>query len=259
MSDSIKAVPQKLAAFFQEHPKIALAFSGGVDSSYLLYAATACGADVCAYFVATPFQPVFEREDVLRMKDLLSAKLTVIEHDILLNETVARNPEDRCYHCKTELMRRIIAHANADGYPYLMDGTNASDDAEDRAGMRALGELRILSPLRLCGVTKADVRALSREAGLFTWDKPAYACLATRIPTGTKIEADMLKRVERAENALFSLGFTDFRVRYAGGAAKIQLPEKQFSLFFERCDAIREALSPDFSDIWLDLRARVGA
>ena len=136
-------------------------------------------------------------------------------------------------------------------------GTNASDEAADRPGMRALDELEVLSPLRICGLTKTDIRALSKQAGLFTHDKPAYACLATRVPTGTPITQDALGRVERAENALFALGFTDFRVRVLDdNRAKLQAPAAQLARIIELREQIISVLSSYFEDILLDLRAR---
>ncbi|MFR6277963.1 MAG: 7-cyano-7-deazaguanine synthase, partial [Acutalibacter sp.] len=173
----------ELRDFFQECPKVALGFSGGVDSAYLLYAALDHGAQVRPYFIKTAFQPQFELEDARRLCAQLGVELTVVELDVLQIPGVAENPPDRCYHCKRALFGRLRQQAQADGYTVLIDGTNASDDAGDRPGMRALGELSVRSPLRECGITKAQVRALSKEAGLFTWDKPAYACLATRVPT----------------------------------------------------------------------------
>lgn len=224
----------ELQGFFHEHPKAALGFSGGVDSSYLLWAARQCGADVRPYYIKTAFQPEFEFEDAKRLCREIGAELTVLELDALSDPAVAANPADRCYHCKRNLFGTLAARALADGYTLLLDGTNASDDAGDRPGMRALRELSVRSPLRECGLTKARIRALSRKAGLFTWDKPAYACLATRVPTGETITAEKLQKTERAEALLFSLGFRDFRVRYFAGAARIQLPEAQLPLALER-------------------------
>ena len=146
--------------------------------------------------------------------------------------------------------------AARDGYPVLMDGTNASDDAGDRPGMRAIRELSVRSPLRECGITKAEVRRRSKEAGLFTWDKPAYACLATRIPTGDEITAGFLQKVEQAEDRLFSLGFTDFRVRVFHTAARLQLPEDQMAEALARRREIQTELKPYFSEVFLDLQGR---
>ena len=202
-----------LQEFFTEHPKAALGFSGGVDSSYLLYAGIKAGADIRPYFIKTAFQPEFELEDAKRLCAQLGAELHIIELDALANPDVVKNPANRCYYCKTGLFGTLQQRAKADGYTVLLDGTNASDDAGDRPGMKALTEMSVLSPLRLCGLSKAQIRELSREAGLFTWDKPAYACLATRVPTGEAITEALLARVEGAEQVLFSLGFTDFRVR----------------------------------------------
>lgn len=245
-----------LETFFQENPVVALGFSGGVDSSYLLYAGMHFGAKVKAYYVKAAFQPQFELEDALRMASILGADLTVIETDILSVPHVAENPSNRCYYCKTAIFSLIKETAAKDGYSILLDGTNASDDSGDRPGMRALEELSIRSPLKECGITKSEVRRLSKGAGLFTWDKPAYACLATRVPAGTAITAEMLSRIERAENALFAMGFTDFRVRLTGSAAKLQFPESQMPEVLKRREDIIEQLHADFDSILLDLAGR---
>ena len=246
----------ELRDFFQECPKVALGFSGGVDSAYLLYAALDHGAQVRPYFIKTAFQPQFELEDARRLCAQLGVELTVLELDVLQVPGVVENPPDRCYHCKRALFGRLRQQAQADGYTVLIDGTNASDDAGDRPGMRALGELSVRSPLRECGITKAQVRALSKEAGLFTWDKPAYACLATRIPTGTPITRKDLKRVERAECALEALGFRDFRVRLFHGAARLQLPGQQLERAAKERERILQALAPWFDTVLLDLKER---
>lgn len=246
----------ELRDFFQECPKVALGFSGGVDSAYLLYAALDHGAQVRPYFIKTAFQPQFELEDARRLCAQLGVELTVVELDVLQIPGVAENPPDRCYHCKRALFGRLRQQAQADGYTVLIDGTNASDDAGDRPGMRALGELSVRSPLRECGITKAQVRALSKEAGLFTWDKPAYACLATRVPTGEAITPETLRKVEAAEEALFSLGYSDLRVRVFHGAARLQLPGQQLEQAAKEREAISQALSPWFDTVLLDLKER---
>ena len=246
----------ELRDFFQECPKVALGFSSGVDSAYLLYAALDHGAQVRPYFIKTAFQPQFELEDARRLCAQLGVELTVLELDVLQIPGVAENPPDRCYHCKRALFGRLRQQAQADGYTVLIDGTNASDDAGDRPGMRALGELSVRSPLRECGITKAQVRALSKEAGLFTWDKPAYACLATRVPAGETITADLLARVEGAEDALFRLGYTDFRVRVFHSAARLQLPRGQMERAVREAENIQAALKPYFAPVLLDLEGR---
>ena len=245
-----------LDRFFQEHPRAALAFSGGVDSAYLLWAGVRAGAEVRPYFIKTPFQPQFELEDARRLCGQLGMELAEIQFDILTDPQAAANPADRCYHCKKRLFSLLRERAAADGFPLLLDGTNASDDAGDRPGMRALRELEVRSPLRECGLTKARIRQLSRQAGLFTWDKPSYACLATRVPTGRPITRDALEKVERGEEALSGLGFVDFRLRLTPDGCKLQVRAEQFPLVQERRADILAALEPDFSQITLDLRPR---
>ena len=245
-----------LKQFFQENPRCALGFSGGVDSAYLLYAGVKAGADIRPYFIKTAFQPAFELADARKLAEGLGAEVTVLELDALADPRVAANPADRCYYCKQNLFRTLKDRAIADGYPVLLDGTNASDEAGDRPGMRALAELSVRSPLRECGLTKAEIRARSREAGLFTWDKPAYACLATRVPAGEAITADLLARVEGAEDALFRLGYTDFRVRVFHGAARLQLPRGQMERAVREAEELRQALKPYFTPILLDLEGR---
>lgn len=245
-----------LSEFFAQHPRAALGFSGGVDSAYLLYAAVACGADVQPYFIKTAFQPQFELDDARRLCDGLGVALTVLETDILQCAAVAENGPERCYHCKRALFSLLAARAAQDGYPLLLDGTNASDDVQSRPGMRALRELQVRSPLRECGLTKPEIRRLSKEAGLFTWDKPAYACLATRIPTGTPITAEALRATEEAEGFLFSLGLRDFRVRFFGGAARLQVPQSQLPLVLSLREQIVTELRPRYGAVLLDLEVR---
>lgn len=245
-----------LQEFFTEHPKAALGFSGGVDSSYLLYAGIKAGADIRPYFIKTSFQPEFELEDAKRLCAQLGAELHIIKLDALTNPDVVKNPPNRCYYCKTGLFGTLQQRAKADGYTVLLDGTNASDDAGDRPGMKALTEMSVLSPLRLCGLSKAQIRELSREAGLFTWDKPAYACLATRVPTGEAITEALLARVEGAEQVLFSLGFTDFRVRVFYDAARVQLKPAQMQQALSRRSEILENMKPYFKIVLLDLNGR---
>lgn len=247
-----------LQDFFRANPKAALAFSGGTDSAYLLWAASQWAQDVKAYYVHSPFQPAFELSDAKRLAEELRMPMTVLEADVLSVPGAAANGPDRCYHCKTALFTLLKEAALADGYTLLIDGTNASDDAGDRPGMRALKELAVRSPLRECGITKAEVRQRSREADLFTWDKPAYACLATRVPTGTAITPEALTAVEGAENALAALGYRDFRVRLFHGAAKLELTEHDFMRAAGEREAVKAALSPWFKTVLLDCNTRTG-
>ena len=246
-----------LKSFFVKNADVALGFSGGVDSSYLLYAGLKYGARVRPYFIKTQFQPKFELDDAMKMADLLGAELTVIDKDILANKTIAENPANRCYYCKTEIFNALRAQAIADGCGIIIDGTNVSDDAGDRPGMRAISELSVRSPLRECGFTKGEVRALSKEAGLFTWDKPAYACLATRIPFGTMITEELLDKTEKSENRLTELGFSNFRVRIQDDStAKLQFTDEQIEIALYKREEIKVVLKKYFSNILLDLEVR---
>lgn len=242
--------------FFNKNKRAAVAFSGGVDSAYLLYAAKQCGADVRAYYVKSVFQPQFELDDALRLAEELDVELKEIKVDVLAENEVASNPCNRCYYCKKIIFSEIIKAAKNDGLTLLLDGTNASDDVGDRPGMQALQELKVRSPLRECGLTKQEIRRLSKEAGLFTWDKPAYACLATRIPSGTEITKEKLFKTEQAENFLFDLGFKDFRVRMLGDAAKLQVPADQFGKVLEKKKKIITELKKYYSSVLLDLEER---
>lgn len=231
-----------LDEYLKRHNKIALAYSGGVDSAYLLYAAISADIDVTAYYVKTEFQPEFEYQDAVRLASDLGARLKVIEASVTSDDMVASNPPDRCYYCKQLIMGTIIKHAAIDGYEVLADGTNASDDISDRPGYRALQELAVLSPLRDCGLTKDRIRQLSKEANLFTWDKPAYACLATRVKCGELITDEILKRVERAEDYLMDLGFSDFRVRVSNNIARLEINKKQADMYESNANVIQSQI-----------------
>ena len=245
-----------LQNFFSQNQKVALAFSGGVDSAYLLYAAIQAGCDIYAYYVNSAFQPEFELEDAKRLSKELGVAMTVLELDVLADSNITANPANRCYFCKKNIFSKIIEAAKADGYNVIIDGNNASDDADDRPGMKAVQELQVRSPLRECGITKSEVRRLSKEAGLFTWDKPAYACLATRIPTGVTITAEKLHATEISEKALSDLGFTDFRIRLSGNDAKIQVREEQLEKLLIYRKEILEKLKPYYTSVTVDLEVR---
>lgn len=245
-----------LKEFFEKNDTVAIAFSGGVDSAYLLYAAKNSGAKLKAYYVKSDFQPQFELEDAKRLAAALEVEMEVLEVDILEDETIRTNPKNRCYFCKKRIFEAIKNAAVKDGYHLLLDGTNASDDVNDRPGMKALEELKVLSPLRICGLTKSEIRSLSKQAGLFTHDKPAYACLATRVKTLEEITKKRLNAIEKSEDYLFSMGFKDFRVRTCGTMAKLQLKEEQLGLLVEHREQILKELQQYFTEVVLDLEVR---
>ncbi len=246
----------ELREYFEQNSRVALAYSGGVDSTYLLYAAIEAGADVTAYYVKSVFQPEFEYREAMEYADAMGAKVRVLDFDVLADENIAANPEDRCYWCKKQIMGSILAAAESDGYKVLIDGTNASDDAGARPGMRALTELEVRSPLRLAGLTKAEVRRLSRAAKLPGWDKPAYACLATRIASGERITERRLEIVEEAEDYLMKLGFDDLRVRTSGSSALIQVKGSQFDKLEAQKEEIFAEFSKHFDSVSIDSNTR---
>lgn len=245
-----------LKEFFTQNPSVALAFSGGVDSAYLLYAGIKWAERFRAYYIKGPFQPEFEYEDAKRLAQQLGCEMTVLQLDVLSVPEAAANGPRRCYYCKKAGFSRLTEQAKADGFDLVIDGTNASDDEGDRPGMQAIRELGVRSPLQECGLTKADIRQLSKEAGLFTWDKPSYACLATRVATGETITGETLEKIEMAETDLFGLGFTDFRVRTSGGNAKLQVTARQMQAVMLHREEIVQKLGGLFKEVTLDLKAR---
>ncbi|MBS5451765.1 MAG: ExsB family transcriptional regulator [Coriobacteriia bacterium] len=175
-----------------------LAFSGGVDSSYLLAELLREGFDVKAYTISTAFQLPRDTTDALRLARELGAEHELIEVDIFSRDEVCANPADRCYRCKHVVFGTILQHMAVDGRTVLLDATNASDDPARRPGFRAMRELGVVSPLRAAGMTKDDVRAASRGLGLFTADKPSFACFAVRVPTDTRITPETLAVARRS-------------------------------------------------------------
>ena len=247
----------ELEQFWMAHPTAAIAFSGGVDSAYLLYSAVKAGAQVKAYYVKSPFQPQFELEDAQKLAAQLGFPMEILPLDVLRVPHVKENPQNRCYYCKQALFTAIMRKAYSDGFSLLLDGTNASDQVADRPGMQALKELSVRSPLRECGLTKAQIRRRSKDAGLFTSDKPAYACLATRIPTGEEITPEKLRQTEAAESFLMELGLRDFRVRFREDAALIQVTQRDLQTVLEHRETIVNRLKEDYRSVMLDLEVRV--
>ena len=246
-----------LAEFFKTHEKAAIAFSGGVDSSYLAYAAKKCGADIRAYYVKSAFQPSFELNDAERFAKTYEIDLHVLNNDILSCSEITSNDCKRCYFCKQLIFKNIADAAEKDGFKIILDGTNASDDESDRPGMRAAKEFNVLSPLKECGLIKNDIRILSRKAGLFTANKPSNSCLATRIKTNEPITAEKLKKIEAAESFLFELGFTDFRVRLSGDTARLQFPRNQYERALDRKQTILNKMKIYFPSVLSEFEVRI--
>lgn len=214
--------------------RVAVAFSGGVDSALLLYAAReALGAQASALTAESAFFPAREGAGSRGFCERYGIAQTMVAFDCLAAAGVADNPPERCYWCKRALMGQLMEAARRQG-AQLVEGSNASDALVRRPGAAALGELGVASPLADAGLTKADVRAAARALGLAVWDKPSLACLATRFPYGERITEEGLRAVDAAEQALLAEGFTQVRVRAHGDVARIEaLPEELPALLDE--------------------------
>lgn len=202
-----------------------VAFSGGVDSTLLLSESVeVLGDRVLAVTASSATYFPEEIAQAKRLAELIGARIEVIETDELENEDFVANPSNRCYYCKGELFGRLAEIARRERLEAVIDGTNADDLGDHRPGRQAARELGVRSPLLEAGLTKADIRALSRARGLPNWDKPALACLASRFPYGTRITRPELERIAAAERYLRGLGFNQLRVRHHGEIARIEVP-----------------------------------
>jgi pyridinium-3,5-biscarboxylic acid mononucleotide sulfurtransferase len=220
---------EKLDIILKELKSFVVAFSGGVDSSFLLYRANALKkTEMIGITIRTPYIPKYEIDEAIEFARAFSIKHKVI--DLGFHESIRNNPEDRCYLCKKILFTELLSFARENGYRHIIDGTNADDIGDFRPGIKALRELEIKSPLLEAGLTKKDIRELLHREGISIWDKPAMACLLTRIPYNTRISNGMLEMIEQAEYFLLNKGYPGTRVRIHGDLARIEcLPA-----FFER-------------------------
>lgn len=225
-----------LKNMLKEYGKVAIAFSGGVDSSFLLKAAcdTLGKNNVFPVTLRSSVNPEAEMQEAECFLKELAVEYKIIDVDIFSIPEFKHNPIDRCYICKKKIFQQIIALAAERGFDIVADGTNADDEGDYRPGMKALAELNVKSPLQACGITKDEIRGWSQEMGLHTWNKPSLACLASRIPYGEEISEEKLKRVEMAEQYLLALGFTQLRVRCHGNLARIELLPDEIRKFFEK-------------------------
>jgi uncharacterized protein len=229
MNEDLRRKYERLKAVLGELGGVVIAYSGGADSSLLLKVAVdVLGPRALAVTATSPTYPPKEVEEATRLARELGARHRIIGTDELEMDAFANNPPERCYYCKTELFQKLLDIAREEGLAVVADGANLDDVGDYRPGLRAGAELGVRSPLREAGLTKDDVRALSRELGLPTWDKPSFACLASRFPYGDRITADSLKQVAAAEQMIRELGFQQIRVRHHGDTARIEVDPTEF-------------------------------
>ncbi|HEY4717364.1 MAG TPA: ATP-dependent sacrificial sulfur transferase LarE [bacterium] len=208
---------------------VLIAYSGGVDSTFLLKVAhDTLNSKAVALTAISPTYPPEEIEEAKRLCNKIGIKQILADSNEMNEPNFASNPPDRCYYCKTELFDICVEKAKEEGLSYILDGTNADDEIDYRPGRKAAKEHSILSPLKEAGFTKQEIRELSREMGIDTWDKPSFACLSSRFPYGTEITDGRLRIIGDAERFLKTLGFRIFRVRYHDKIARLELGEEDF-------------------------------
>jgi uncharacterized protein len=225
---------QSLKDIIKEKESAAIAFSGGVDSTFLLKVANEVLADkVVAVTATSSTYPKRELNEAIKYAEDMKVKHIIISSEELDIEGFALNPKNRCYYCKKELYTKINNIAKEEGVNYVFDGSNLDDTGDYRPGMQAAKELHVISPLKEAGLTKEDIRELSKDLGLLTWNKPSFACLSSRFPYGNKITLSKLTMVDKAEQILLDMGITQVRVRHHGEIARIEVEPSEREKFFD--------------------------
>ncbi len=249
----------KLKNLLQEMKSVVVAFSGGVDSTFLLRVARdVLGVDnVLALTATSPTYPEFEFEQSCELAAGMGVRQLVVESDELKIPGFAQNDRRRCYHCKKELFSICRDKAAELGFAFILDGSNTDDLGDYRPGRDAAAELAVRSPLLEAGLSKDDIRTLSRQLGLPTWNKQPFACLSSRFPYGTEITAERLAQLDRCETFLRLNGFVNYRVRYHGETARIEVAPEDIPRLAEpplRDAVVREFKAAGFTYVALDLQ-----
>ena len=245
---TLKEKERRLKEIIKGLKSVVVAYSGGVDSTLVLkMCQDVLGEKVLAVTAKSETYPAVELDDAEAMTRKLGVPYRVIETKELEIAGFSRNPPDRCYWCKKELFQQLRMLAREEGYKNVVDGANYEDGSDFRPGLRAGRELGVVSPLKEAHFTKADVRKLSRHLGLSTWDKPSYACLASRFPYGDEITREKLIRVARAEEFLREAGFKELRVRAHGDVARIEVAKDHLAALLKR--PLRERLIASFKKL----------
>ena len=249
---------RRLTELLQGMDRALVAYSGGVDSTFLLkIARDVLGDKVEGVLAVSESLDRNESRSAVRTAETIGVPIRLIETEEYEREEYRRNGPDRCYHCKTELFSRLRQLAAEEGVPYVLDGSNADDLRDYRPGLRARTEQGVRSPLAEVGLTKSDIRAFSHALDLPTWDKPAAPCLSSRIPYGFRVTSAKLRQVEEAEAALRVLGFAVVRVRHHDTVARIEVPVEEFSRLLEsdtRAEVIRRVKAAGFTFVSLDIQ-----
>lgn len=238
---------RELVSYIENLGSVAVAFSGGVDSSFLLAVSNiALGDKSAGITINSPALPAYELEDSKRIAAYIGARHIIIESPEIEKE-VKKNPVNRCYFCKKIEFGSVIEEALRLGLRNVIDGSNADDLKDFRPGMKATRELKVFSPLLELGITKSEVREFSKELGLPTWDKPAYACLFSRIPYGQEIRSEDLVKVEKSERFFIGKGFRTVRVRCHGNVARIEIVKEEVEKLFE--EPLRTEITKNLKEI----------
>jgi uncharacterized protein len=235
MSLELKNKTQKLKEIFQSMGKVLVAYSGGVDSTLLLKVAkdTLGDENVLAVTALSPLYPERELTEAKKVIQAIGGRHLLIESNELEIDGFSKNPSNRCYYCKRKLFEEFLNLAMKESIPFIVEGSTLDDEKDHRPGKKAIQELGIRSPLKEARFTKADVRELSNTLGLSTWDKPSFACLASRFPYGEEITMEGLRMVGEAEDFLFGLGFKQVRVRHYQNLARIEIMQEEMDRLME--------------------------